>query len=1125
METNVTPLARQRTNDRSGAALVMTLITLTILVVLIIGFLSSMSLERRAAVAFSDAEQAKLVAQGAVGHAIDLLRTNIPEPARLKDGPRSAPGINWVTNPGRLTIIANDQPIRYVPLHTGEVTEAIDPTLPSDAESFDLNKPLPGETTPMITGISLEPSTTRLPMRVRWVNVPADPSRPAAANNRLASRYAFWIDDESTKLNFNTAIGKPAQGQDSTFDSQLQNDFLTPLFKRGTKTSSFDRTTQPEWALGRPQSVNLDVLFDDPTNLDHNKLLDHVFLQGFSRYPEAILNYIKLTGPEARDWFDKSRYDLTFYNRSPEFNAFNRSRFFTTYVPLSIEAGPAYQHPFVFDPSGAYTGQSGSEVLHLNSLLGTFGFTNTVTDEDGASVNGGNVVNRAQVEMLTEYFRRRWPGYNRSFFDKYGEAECRQLALNAALMARMATTQINNANLTAFSKQYSLRTTSVNFSPASNELTGKTPERMYWRYPNVGKTGLFLPQTPGPHITEVRLFVKSTEASPAPKNDPKQLAGYSQPRYIRYWYEVEYYMHGFGPIVDLAEFPTRVDYFEIDAKGSQTKRQQFGPSAAGENRYDSDWNYSQRNDLINLKRFVAQPATRLGPLGATFNGQPVSNRVVVRSPILTLGQRETVVPWQEGADSSQWDPFVFDAAVDRSITVDLRIRPGMSVQDAPARPRQMIPLGETREDALKAQFIVNLLETNRDLAMSWQINDPRLSSDLAEWEKGKEGPGTPSALGSTNGIGTPGLVNRGEPDENSKEKSKFRYLLRAPVGSRIANHEIDRPDEYDSRSRVSSPGYWSLLHTGMQSGKPWQTLDFSSQAETSSPPDWLILDLVAGTYPMASDQWKIDQKQPDEFSTASFMNSTAGQVNLNTRTYPKTPFFKAPDRTRPLEGVFKNLPGIDSKAVAEQIAQYQDDDRVFDYVGEVANIAAIGGVGNTPWKKEFALRNLAGVLTTKTNTFGVWGVAQTVKKVTSNTKYDHFESGDQVLAEKRFYALVERYVWPGRDGVPGNAHIASGGKWDRLAAQTSPISASGSVPDTLFQLPGSPPLFRSGQRLNLDTKGTYAEYDGPERVGMDPFTEAALGKVRYRASSLEEAYNPPQPTIKYRLVYFKYLDQ
>ena len=68
-------------------ALVMTLITLSIVVILLVAFVSSMSLERQAAHAYEDSERAKLIAEGAVSHAIDLLRTNIPDPARLAQGP------------------------------------------------------------------------------------------------------------------------------------------------------------------------------------------------------------------------------------------------------------------------------------------------------------------------------------------------------------------------------------------------------------------------------------------------------------------------------------------------------------------------------------------------------------------------------------------------------------------------------------------------------------------------------------------------------------------------------------------------------------------------------------------------------------------------------------------------------------------------------------------------------------------------------------------------------------------------------------------------------------------------------------------------------------------------------
>jgi hypothetical protein len=276
---------------------------------------------------------------------------------------------------------------------------------------------------------------------------------------------------------------------------------------------------------------------------------------------------------------------------------------------------------------------------------------------------------------------------------------------------------------------------------------------------------------------------------------------------------------------------------------------------------------------------------------------------------------------------------------------------------------------------------------------------------------------------------------------------------------------------------------------------------------------------------MAHEQWKIDQRQPDEFSTVSFMNSTAGQINLNARIYPETSFFKVPARRKPLEAVFANLPAVNAKVLADAIVAYQSGDKVFQYVGELANVSGAASGGNA-WAREFLLRNLAGCLTTKSNTFGVWGVAQVVKKAANNRQHDRFEKGDQVAAEKRFHAIVERYIWPGRDGVPGNGHLDQNGRWDRLAKQSAPIS--GGVTDTLYQLPGSPPLFRSaggGERLNLDTTGTYPEFDGPERVAMNPFTKAALGNVAYRESTLEEAYNPPQAAIKYRVVAFQYLDQ
>jgi len=1092
---------------RRGAALVMTVITLTVLTFLVVGFLSTMLVERQAASAYEDSQQAKFIAQGAVGHAIDLLRSNIPEPARLAQGPQTAPARNWVTNPGRLTIIEAGQPPRYIPLHTGEVTSDPNPNEPRDAESVDLNQPLPGQTTAAITGtIPGDGSNEAPPMRVRWVNLLEDPSSQASAKNRLSARYAFWMDDESSRLNFNVAAGKPVPRAGEAFTQQINDGYLTPSFPRGQQTLR-------QWALGRPQSINLDVLFNDPAQLKTDTLLDYIFLHGFMRYPEAILNFVDREAlPDTAQWYESQKFNLTAYSRSPEFNAFGRPRLVTTYIPLSLEGGTSYQHPFLYDPTGAFDGKSPSEVLHLNALLGTFGFTSQLTDDDGSEISGGNVINQSQIEMLTQYLRRVWPGQTRSFADKYGEAECRQIALNAALMARMATTQINNNDIVAFTKAYAARTTSVNYSPSSTEFdTDRNPERMYWRFPVGNQTKLFLPQTPGPHITEVRLFVKATPADPAP-SDPTVLKKYILPRYIQYWYEVEYYMHPFGPRVQLPQLPTRVDYLDINVASANPLNivnQVFGNTGPNDPNGAANWNAAaslrqlQAPQYSDREKFGDKLDIPIGPGG----------RVVIRSQINYVGEEKARVP----LTGDTWKPKVFEGATG-SVAVQIRFRPGMGVGILTGpRPRQMIPLGETPEDTLKATFTVNLLQT-RDQAVSWQISDPRLSGNLAAWEAGKEGPGDPLQ------IGTMGKVNVNEPADNEPAKSKYRYLMRSLLAD-----PYDRGDEYDTRGRVSSIGYWSLLHTGMQANVPWRTLDLKATPVANDPPDWLLLDLMAPVYPMATTQWQQDGgRRPDEFSTISFMNSTAGQVNLNSRIYPHNPYFKAPERRKPLEAVFTNIPGINGAQVASTLANYQTDTRFFDYVGRAADAGLPAGPGVGDWASEFLLRNMAGCLTTKSNTFGVWGVAQVVKKIKKNTEYDTFERGDRVLAEKRFHAVIERYIWTGVDGVPGNAHTNTSGRWDRLAQQSTTINVNQGGTDTLFQLPGSPPLKRAAagqQRLDLDPEGVYPEYDGPERVGMNPYTQKALGQVNWRESRLDQAYNPPQPVIKYRVVSFQYLDQ
>ena len=474
--------------------------------------------------------------------------------------------------------------------------------------------------------------------------------------------------------------------------------------------------------------------------------------------------------------------------------------------------------------------------------------------------------------------------------------------------------------------------------------------------------------------------------------------------------------------------------------------------------------------------------------------------------------------------------------------LDVKFRGGMARGD---RPRQMIPLGESEKDTLTGSIELSLDHFERK-ALSWQIHDPRLSAHGELWHVDK---------GDYSDTGTPGKPNRktgdgggefpDEPNEDSPEKSKFRSFQRGP--GKIAGLPVDRADEFGSDSRISSPGFWSTIHTGIQGDPsrniepaPWRTLALSSPSDHSAstsrdqpekgPPDWLLLDLIGATYPLQHDQWKTGSTLPDEYSTISYLHSTEGTVNLNARVYPAdSRWFQAPTRRKPLEAVFKHLrPDPEIEAFVTNLLNRQEDE-VFRHVGEITEVEGYRRDDEeaTPFENEELLRNLAGCLTTRSNTFGVWGVGQVVRKATRNEAWASFEDGDLVLAEKRYFAVVERHLWTGKDGVPGNAHVDSQGRWDRQAKQRAPIPPDGALTDRLFQLPGSPPLWKpvKSTRLDLDRTGSYPRFDGPQAVELDRYAAKALGKVIWERTTLEDAFNPPQPLIKYRVVYFKFLDE
>jgi hypothetical protein len=276
-------------------------------------------------------------------------------------------------------------------------------------------------------------------------------------------------------------------------------------------------------------------------------------------------------------------------------------------------------------------------------------------------------------------------------------------------------------------------------------------------------------------------------------------------------------------------------------------------------------------------------------------------------------------------------------------------------------------------------------------------------------------------------------------------------------------------------------------------------------------PDWLLLDLLAPSFEVPPS---LSLKTP-----VSVNNSTSGKINVNAQIYPTGTTFAPPERALPLQAVFANIgsaAGIATNLLhftkAGGGADFGISD-AYDYVGEICEIAGIADAGATDWEKEFLIRNLAGLLTTRSNSFRVIGVAQVIKKKPGNIGYGIFETGDVITGEKRFESVVQRYIWQGKDAIQGNGHIDSNGKYDQLFTGPGLNNATG---------PMTAPDYGGGAAAK------WERIDGPDAPSYIP--PSAWASLVYTPSTpfqagLENADNPLRPVAKFRVVYFHYLNE
>jgi hypothetical protein len=208
-------------------------------------------------------------------------------------------GKMWISEPGRIRVYdrANLENVTDYDLFSG-LPGADDPAV-KDRLNVDLNKPAFEAGTNGRYPIA-EPAAGKsaATMKVGWINVLEDMNAPAAQSNQLTGRVAFWVDDESCKVNLNTADGSKKED----LYRRLGVDEVSGSFGWGT-----------------PSEISLQAL-KDISNVELTKemaaaIADYAWTRGFNSAAE-----VSRVPTLPASFFQVNKFNLTHYSKIPELN-------------------------------------------------------------------------------------------------------------------------------------------------------------------------------------------------------------------------------------------------------------------------------------------------------------------------------------------------------------------------------------------------------------------------------------------------------------------------------------------------------------------------------------------------------------------------------------------------------------------------------------------------------------------------------------------------------------------------------------------------------------------------------------------------------------------------------------
>lgn len=304
-------------SPHSGIALIVTLAVVAMLTISIVAFLSSVTLDVRTSDAYLSKVQAEFALKAGLADAESRLA------ALMQRYPYHAIAYEE-TAPGEFQpiLLAGDgyatEPTPHY-LISGGGSET--PPALFNADAVDLNiKESPDDPNGWIgSPIEQNGDQTHRPARALWQNLLTDPTKPpqpdpnTADYNPVIARYAYFIEDETSKINVRVSGNNngPALSGNQTFQRDPQ----------GVDPSNLDIGALPLRQIDDEKLVSLDL--DNPGAELNDRII--TFRENTAKAP-FLVDPLWMANAVDADYLDRIRYHTSHYSKSNELAGTGRRR-------------------------------------------------------------------------------------------------------------------------------------------------------------------------------------------------------------------------------------------------------------------------------------------------------------------------------------------------------------------------------------------------------------------------------------------------------------------------------------------------------------------------------------------------------------------------------------------------------------------------------------------------------------------------------------------------------------------------------------------------------------------------------------------------------------------------------